>query len=640
MIKLFDYGDTVFNTSNGDRIIEASKCNVTKGDIAKGEYYVDLETSVKYSDILVQDKIIVVPTPIGEQPFRLNNPQKKSDKLIFKANHIFYDTKGYVIEDAYPQNMGCQSALNWIFGKTDVENSFKAYSDLIDSKNVRYVNKSLFDVICMMADEWGGHLDVDGLTVKILSSVGEDRGVTIRYGKNLTNITAKEDWNNVCTKLYAVGYEGVSLDAPLVSDLKYGRPYSKTVEFQPSIDVDLGNTNEIKADLKKQAEAYMKENQYPKVTYTIKSHIDNVVEIGDSIQVIHEVLNIDILTEVISYTYNSITGRFSQMTIGNYFQDLKAVFSNISQKVEQIENVVSKSYKALRMGLEESKELINQYLTYGYRYSTESAEYYLNKKDPEEATQFMVISLGGIGFGTKKAGSSIIEATYDTAWTLDGKFNGSFITANSIKAIALDIEDLFSQNIKATGSITGATLVSIKDEYAKIVIDKGVITIFGFDTRGDGGFYEIGSLYNAGHAVGASGNWIFDDIETTSGANLDTINSNLSNGIKVDYFTLSNGEYTKVTTSKATHTTLANRKFSDYEYLNFELIVGNLVRETHTVPRRRFGSYSIELAYVDSNKTQYWVNVAWASDTSYVVQGSSNIGSNAYVCITGLKAVM
>ena len=85
MIKLFDYGDTVFNTSNGDRIIEASKCNVTKGDIAKGEYYVDLETSVKYSDILVQDKIIVVPTPIGEQPFRLNNPQKKSDKLIFKA---------------------------------------------------------------------------------------------------------------------------------------------------------------------------------------------------------------------------------------------------------------------------------------------------------------------------------------------------------------------------------------------------------------------------------------------------------------------------------------------------------------------------------------------------------------------------
>ena len=528
MIKLFDCGDTVFNTSNGDRIIEASKCNVTKGDIAKGEYYVDLETSVKYSDILVQDKIIVVPTPIGEQPFRLNNPQKKSDKLIFKANHIFYDTKGYVIEDAYPQNMGCQSALNWIFGKTDVENSFKAYSDLIDSRNVRYVNKSLFDVICMMADEWGGQLDVDGLTVKILSSVGEDRGVTIRYGKNLTNITAKEDWNNVCTKLYAVGYEGVSLDAPLVSNLKYGRPYSKTVEFQPSIDVDLSNTNEIKADLKKQAEVYMKENEYPKVTYTIKSHIDNVVEIGDPIQVIHEVLNIDILTEVVCYTYNSITGRFLQMTIGNYFQDLKGVFSNISQKVDQIENVVSKSYKALRMGLEESKTLINQYLTYGYRYSTESAEYYLNKKDPEEATQFMVISLGGIGFGTKNAGSSIIEATYDTAWTLDGKFNGSFITANSIKAIALDIEDLFSQNIKATGSITGATLVSIKDEYAKIVIDKGVITIFGFDTRGDGGFYEIGSLYNAGHAVGASGNWIFDDIETTSGANLDTINSNLN----------------------------------------------------------------------------------------------------------------
>ena len=118
------------------------------------------------------------------------------------------------------------------------------------------------------------------------------------------------------------------------------------------------------------------------------------------------------------------------------------------------------------------------------------------------------------------------------------------------------------------------------------------------------------------------------------------LNSNLSNGVKVDYFTLSIGEYTKVTTSKVTHTTLASRKFSDYEYLNFELIVGNLIRASFSLPRRRFGTYSAELTYVDSTKTQYWVNVAWASDTSYIVQGSSNIPSNAYVCITGMVALL
>lgn len=123
------------------------------------------------------------------------------------------------------------------------------------------------------------------------------------------------------------------------------------------------------------------------------------------------------------------------------------------------------------------------------------------------------------------ANSILAQWCYNNNKTL---INGGKLAAGTVTADKINVNDLFAQDIEATGSITGATLVSIKDEYAKIVIDKGVITIFDFDTRGDGGFYEIGSLYNAGHAVGASGSWIFDDIETTSGANLDTINSNLN----------------------------------------------------------------------------------------------------------------
>lgn len=147
---------------------------------------------------------------------------------------------------------------------------------------------------------------------------------------------------------------------------------------------------------------------------------------------------------------------------------------------------------------------------------------------------------------------------------------------------------------------------------------------------------------------------IFKSCKTQAGADLDnansrigaaetnisTINNHLTSGIKVDYFTLSASEYTPVTTTKTEHTTLYNRKFSDYEYLNFELIVNTLIRASFSLPRRRFGTYSVELTYVDSTKTQYWVNVAFASDTSYYVQGSSNIGTKAYVCITGMKALV
>lgn len=122
--------------------------------------------------------------------------------------------------------------------------------------------------------------------------------------------------------------------------------------------------------------------------------------------------------------------------------------------------------------------------------------------------------------------NAIKNNIYKSGTTL---IDGAKIYTGSITADKIDVDDLFAQEITATGSIIGATLVSIEDENAKIVIDKGVITIYDFDTRGDGGFYKIGSLYNAAHAVGASGTWIFDSVQTLSGADLDTINSNLNN---------------------------------------------------------------------------------------------------------------
>lgn len=440
MIKLFDCNDTVFNTSNGDMNITALKCNVKKGDIAKKEYYVDLETDIKYSDVLVQDKIILVETPKGEQPFRLNNPQKKSDRLIFKAYHIFYDTENYVIQDAYPQDKSCQGTLEWVINKTDSPCPFTAYSDLTGVRSNRYVNKSLFQVVCEIADEWGGKIEPDGMNIRIVSQIGEDRGVSIRYGKNLTYITAKEDWKDVCTKLYAVGYNGITLDSPIVSQLEYGRPYSKVVEFYPAADISLDDEAAIKEDLQIQAQAYLNENQYPKVSYKIKSHIDRIVDVGDEIEVQHEPLNIDIMTKVIAYIYNSLTKKFNEIEFGNYAQSVKSVFRDTSERIDNVEKNVSKSYNVLKQGLESSKNLINQYLCYGYRYSTESAEYYLNAKNPDDATQFMIVSLGGIGFGKKEVGEAITEAEYETAWTIDGSFNANFIKTGILNAQRIQVK--------------------------------------------------------------------------------------------------------------------------------------------------------------------------------------------------------
>ena len=73
----------------------------------------------------------------------------------------------------------------------------------------------------------------------------------------------------------------------------------------------------------------------------------------------------------------------------------------------------------------------------------------------------------------------------------------------------------------------------------------------------------------------------------------------------------------------------------------FELLINdNSVRDTKIIPVNRFitQKYTAELIYVDSANVQRWVTVIYASDTSYYVQGSSNIVTNTKVHITGMKA--
>ena len=118
----------------------------------------------------------------------------------------------------------------------------------------------------------------------------------------------------------------------------------------------------------------------------------------------------------------------------------------------------------------------------------------------------------------------------------------------------------------------------------------------------------------------------------------------------VTYYHLSHSEEGHagdvVTTTKRLCSTMTvngvTRKFSDYDYLCFELLINsNTIRASMVMPRTRFTEhkYNIELTYVDSTNTQRWVSVEYNSDTSYYMHGSSNISTDTRVSITGMMAM-
>jgi len=432
MIRVFGATDTVF-LSNGDRIIKPIKAIVSREDNV--DYYLEFETSHEYTDCLSQDRIVVAPTPWGDQAFRLNNPERTGSRLIFKAKHVFFDAQNYILSDVAPTNQDGQGALEWILARTDQASPFTCASDISDSKSTRFVRKPLLESIFELAELYNGHIDPDNYRITLNRTIGLDRGVTVSYGKNLTDIKAVENWDAVVTKILPVGYNGTVLpELYLYADLSFEKPYTKVLEFQPPEGIDKEDHDAVMADLRIQATAYLEANQYPKVNYTIAAHIEGVVGIGDIINVKHERLGIDILTSVISIRYNCLTSRFEAIEFGNFRNSIKGLIKNINTAIAAVERSQASQYTQLNNALAISQTTIMEYLTVGHKHVTENAIYFMDTTDPATARKFMILSLGGIGFGANG-----IDGGYTTAWTLDGAFNADFITAGSLAANRISI---------------------------------------------------------------------------------------------------------------------------------------------------------------------------------------------------------
>ena len=189
MIKIFNPTDKVF-INNGEKILQPIKAKVHKED--NGDYYLNLEVGIEYIDYIVKDNIIVAPTPTGEQAFRLDNPEKKKNKISAKAWHVFYDAENYLIEDSYVVEKNCNDALDHLNNATDTVSPFTTIADVPTVTSFRCVRKSLYEAIQTIIERWGGHLVRDNFNIEIRTQIGKDNQVTIRYKKNLKSTIKKK----------------------------------------------------------------------------------------------------------------------------------------------------------------------------------------------------------------------------------------------------------------------------------------------------------------------------------------------------------------------------------------------------------------------------------------------------------------
>lgn len=455
MIKLFNSTDTLFS-SNGDKIIIPIRAKVHKED--NGSFYLDLETNLDYINDLVEGNIIVANTPQGDQAFRVGNVEKTRSKIKTKCYHVFYDSENYLIADSYVVDKDCNDALDHLNSATDNTSPFTTISDVTTINSFRCVRKSLYEAIQTVLERWGGHLVRDNFNIGIRANIGQDNGVTVRYAKNLKEITCQENWDNVVTKLMPVGKDGLLLNALdstesvyIESETQYSLPYTKTVSFTQNIDQENykdgeGNVDEaaytqaLLDDLITQAEEYLEQNCVPKINYTLKANLEKVTDIGDTVVVINERLGINMTTNVIAYDYDCILDKYTELEFGNFTQKLSNLVSNITSSVtssttEQIQDVQI----TLQGDLQQSQDMIMSVLGSSYVIYDGDRILVVDQLPKEQANNVIMINSAGIGFS-----QTGINGNFTTAWTIDGTLNAQAInvinfTANLIKGGTLKL---------------------------------------------------------------------------------------------------------------------------------------------------------------------------------------------------------
>lgn len=483
MIKLFGQTDTIF-TSNGDKVILPLRASVYKED--NGDFYLELEAGLEYINDLIEGRIIIAPTPQGEQAFRVGNVQQTRKKISTKCWHVFYDAENYLIADSYVVEKNCNDALDHLNTATEPESEFTTISDVGTINSFRCVRKSLYEAIQTVIERWGGHLVRNNFNIGVRSQIGQDNGVTVRYGKNLKDISVEYNWDNVVTQLMPVGQDGILLDETYIySNIQYDLPYTKKVSFSQDIDPEPyydenGTLDEaayqaaLKNDLFIQGQAYIEANSLPQVTYTMKANLEKITDIGDTVEVIDDRLGLNIQTNVISYTYDCILGKYTQIEFGNFKKTLSNLLENITTQTDNaIKEATNVMEVTLNAELEQAKNQIWGALGSSYVIYEGDKILVVDTLPKESARNVMMINSGGIAFSQNG-----INGNFTSAWTIDGTLN-----MQAINVINMTANLIKGGTLKLGSKLNESGILEVYDEANSLiaVLDKSGLRMNGQD---------------------------------------------------------------------------------------------------------------------------------------------------------------
>ncbi|MGN0133627.1 MAG: phage tail spike protein [Anaerotignum sp.] len=330
MVTIHEKTAQTFDTLGLGALLPSS-CIVTEE--LNGAY--ELEMEHPYDDggkwkRIERGRILYASTPRGMQPFRIYYVKPDMDGITVNARHIFYDLldnqcgkisfSGTAADALEVLQSAFAYAMPFSFS-TDI-----SISGTMETGRMNPVQALLSDddETDSFVKGFGGEILRDHFNVFIKTSMGQDRDVAVRYGKNLVGLEVTQDESEVETRIQCYGKNGsATVDSPYLGAYIY--PKIHTLE----------DTNKTVSELKKEAQALLDGGaDLPMVnikvdfiplskTVEYKNYaILEEVQLGDIVTVINQKINFSKRARVISYEWDCILEQYNEVELGDFMPTL------------------------------------------------------------------------------------------------------------------------------------------------------------------------------------------------------------------------------------------------------------------------------------------------------------------------------
>lgn len=448
---LFPANATSFST-NGLGRLEPTKCTVIEE--RNGQYELSCIVPVSsphYSDIRNNMIIAVSPSDGATiQAFRIYQITEPLNGLVaLSARHISYDLSYNSVMPFTAES--CSAALLGLNSYAVETQPFTFWTDKsvvadFAVKVPQPIRSCLGGQRGSILDVYGGVYEWDNWTVKLWTRRGSDNGVTLRYGKNITDLSQEQNLESVVTGIVPFwANESTVVTLPEKSvDSAYASqyPYKRTVPVDFSSEWESTPTA---AQLRTRAQSYVVANKIgiPKISlkvsfvalwqteeYKTVAPLERV-KLCDTVHIIFERYNIDAVAEVVRTEWDVLNERYLSIELGEARANLA---NTLVQMNEQTNQALAETTSELQGAIDRATNIITGQNGGWLKINSDSNNrpyelLIMDAPDETEATKLWRWNIGGLGYS--KDG---YEGPYGTAMTMNGEIVANFITAGEMSA--------------------------------------------------------------------------------------------------------------------------------------------------------------------------------------------------------------